>query len=150
MLYHNMSIYCNTLGAIYRYGKIQYRPSSNDKWVTFHWHLVQRDTFGCWVDSHHYTRCFKSLLCPPPPWETSHWLEVINTHLICVHTQAASLHRECCDCSRPCPRPCPRPQYRSQLSVVSCMLEGSGERLILPLHTVCTYLLLCMTLLTLT
>jgi len=29
MLYHNMSIYCNTLGAIYRYGKIQYRPSSN-------------------------------------------------------------------------------------------------------------------------
>ena len=29
MLYRNMSIYCNTLGAIYRYGKIQYRPSSN-------------------------------------------------------------------------------------------------------------------------
>ena len=29
MLYCNMSIYCNTLGAIYRYGKIQYRPSSN-------------------------------------------------------------------------------------------------------------------------
>jgi len=28
MLYRNMSIYCNTLGAIYRYGKIQYRPSS--------------------------------------------------------------------------------------------------------------------------
>ena len=30
MLYRNMSIYCNTLGAIYRYGKIQYRHSSND------------------------------------------------------------------------------------------------------------------------
>ena len=29
MLYRNMSIYCNTLDAIYRYGKIQYRPSSN-------------------------------------------------------------------------------------------------------------------------
>ena len=31
MLYCNMSIYCNTLGAIYRYGKIQYRPSSTVK-----------------------------------------------------------------------------------------------------------------------
>jgi len=29
MLYRNMSIYCNTLGAIYRYGEIQYRPNSN-------------------------------------------------------------------------------------------------------------------------
>jgi len=29
MLYRNMSIYCNTSGAIYRYGKIQYRSSSN-------------------------------------------------------------------------------------------------------------------------
>jgi len=29
MLYRNMSIYCNTLGAIYQYGKIQYRPSSS-------------------------------------------------------------------------------------------------------------------------
>ena len=29
MLYRNMSIYCNTLSAIYRYGKIQYCPSSN-------------------------------------------------------------------------------------------------------------------------
>jgi len=29
MLYRNMSIYCNTLGAIYRYSKIQYCPSSS-------------------------------------------------------------------------------------------------------------------------
>jgi len=28
MLYRNMSIYCNTLGAKSRYGKIQYRHSS--------------------------------------------------------------------------------------------------------------------------
>ena len=27
-LYRNMSIYCNILGAIYRYGIIQYHPSS--------------------------------------------------------------------------------------------------------------------------
>jgi len=32
MLYRNMSIYCNTLGAIYQCGKIQYRPSSNAHW----------------------------------------------------------------------------------------------------------------------
>ena len=29
MLYRDMSIYCNSLGAIYRYGKIQYRHSSS-------------------------------------------------------------------------------------------------------------------------
>jgi len=29
MLYCNISIYCNTLGAIYRYGKIQYHPRSS-------------------------------------------------------------------------------------------------------------------------
>jgi len=29
MLYRNMSIYCNILGAIYRYGKVQYRHSSS-------------------------------------------------------------------------------------------------------------------------
>jgi len=29
-----MSIYCNTLGAIYQYGKIQYRPSSIPHTVT--------------------------------------------------------------------------------------------------------------------
>ena len=35
MLYCNMSIHCNTLGAIYRYGKIQYRHSSNGYWEVF-------------------------------------------------------------------------------------------------------------------
>jgi len=33
MLYCNISIYCNTLGAIYRYSKIQYRPSSSAQWI---------------------------------------------------------------------------------------------------------------------
>ena len=31
MLYRNMSIYCNTLGAIYRYGKIYRHSSSAEK-----------------------------------------------------------------------------------------------------------------------
>jgi len=38
MLYCNMSIYCNTLGAIYQCGKIQYRPSSNME--LFHLHMT--------------------------------------------------------------------------------------------------------------
>jgi len=37
-----MTIYCNTLGAIYQYGKIQYRPSSSAH-STFILQLVSND-----------------------------------------------------------------------------------------------------------
>ena len=59
MLYRNMSIYCNTWGAIYRYGKIQYRPSSSAWrqgliWTWIYWVSEQQEELRHQVAYHTY------------------------------------------------------------------------------------------------
>ena len=84
MLYHNMSIYCSTLGAIYPYGKIQYCPSFSTHWVppTSAGKGLNvaallssiKPSFclsvrGASRESHWPSRSRRLLDCTPPPWD---------------------------------------------------------------------------------